>query len=70
MLKEKIKPKPKFMSITQFTEYLGDNVISKQHVYKMIKKKEIPAIRLGTKYMIPTEWIDTLVSKTMELKHE
>ena len=40
MLKEKIKPKPKFMSITQFTEYLGDNVISKQHVYKMIKKKE------------------------------
>lgn len=68
MPKEKIKPK--FMSISQFTEYIGENVISKQHVYKMIKKKEIPAIRLGSKYMIPTEWIDTLVSKTMELKHE
>lgn len=68
MPKEKIKPK--FMSISQFTEYIGENVISKQHVYKMIKKKEIPAIRLGSKYMIPTEWIDTLINKTMELKHE
>ena len=68
MPKEKIKPK--FMSISQFTEYIGENVISKQHVYKMIKKKEIPAIRLGSKYMIPIEWIDTLINKTMELKHE
>lgn len=55
---EKNKPKPKFITVKQLCDYIGNDVIKPYSIYELIKKKEIPAITLGSKILIPTEWVD------------
>lgn len=33
------KPKPRFLTVKQFCEYLGDNVVTPYTIYDLIKKK-------------------------------
>lgn len=50
--------KPRFLTVKQLCEYLGDNVVTPYTIYDLIKKKEIPAITLGTKILIPMAWVE------------
>ena len=33
------KPKPRFLTVKQFCEYLGDNVVTPYTIYDLINKK-------------------------------
>lgn len=50
------KPKPRFLTVKQFCEYLGDNVVTPYTIYDLIKKKEIPAVTI--KILIPMVWVE------------
>ena len=50
--------KPRFITVKQLCDYIGNDVIKPYSIYELIKKKEIPAITLGSKILIPTEWVD------------
>ena len=52
------KTKPRFLTVKQFCEYLGDNVVTPYTIYDLIKKKEIPAITIGNKILIPMVWVE------------
>ena len=52
------KPKPLFLTVKQFCEYLGDNVVTPYTIYDLIKKKEIPAVTIGNKILIPMVWVE------------
>lgn len=52
------KPKPQFLTVKQFCEYLGDNVVTPYTIYDLIKKKEIPAVTIGNKILIPMVWVE------------
>ena len=59
--KEQIRiknPKPRFLTVKQFCEYLGDNVVTPYTIYDLIKKKEIPAVTIGNKILIPMVWVE------------
>ncbi|MGM9569179.1 MAG: excisionase family DNA-binding protein [Phascolarctobacterium sp.] len=50
--------KPRFITVKQLCDYIGNDAIKPYSIYELIKKKEIPAITLGSKILIPTEWVD------------
>lgn len=52
------KPKPRFLTVKQFCEYLGDNVVTPYTIYDLIKKKEIPGVTIGNKILIPMVWVE------------
>ena len=51
----KNESKPRFITVKQLCDYIGNDVIKPYSIYELIKKKEIPAITLGSKILIPTE---------------
>lgn len=57
------KKKPKFLTVHQLVESLGENVISKPVIYAMIKKGEIPTIRLSNRLLIPYSWFEHLCNQ-------
>lgn len=54
----KVNAKPRFLTVKQLCEYLGDNVVTPYTIYDLIKKDEIPSVTLGTKILIPMAWVE------------
>lgn len=48
----------KFFTVSQLIEYFGNGVISRGSIYLMIKKGEIPIVRIGERILIPASWVD------------
>ena len=48
----------KFFTVSQLIEYFGNGVISRGSVYLMIKKGEIPTVRIGERILIPATWVE------------
>lgn len=46
----------KFFTVSQLIEYFGNGVISRGSIYLMIKKGEIPTVRIGERILIPATW--------------
>jgi excisionase family DNA binding protein len=51
-----------FYSVSKAREALG---VSRLTVYRKIAEKEIPAVRVGRKILIPVEFIERLVAQAM-----
>ena len=60
---EQQKKKPKFLTVHQLVESLGENVISKPVIYSMIRKGEIPTIKLSNRLLIPYSWFEDLCNQ-------
>lgn len=66
----------KFFTVAQLIEYLGNGVISKGSIYLMIRKGEIPTVRIGERILIPATWVEqfmlnadkVVAAKTMAAK--
>lgn len=66
----------KFFTVAQLIEYLGNGVISKGSIYMMIRKGEIPTVRIGERILIPATWVEqfmlnadkVVAAKTMAAK--
>lgn len=54
----KVNGKPRFLTVKQLCEYLGDNVVTPYTIYDLIKKEEIPSVTLETKILIPMAWVE------------
>ncbi|WP_307770354.1 helix-turn-helix domain-containing protein [uncultured Phascolarctobacterium sp.] len=52
------KRKPKFLTINQLLEFLGPNTINRMTIYKQIWGGNIPAKKIGRKFLIPMKWIE------------
>ena len=48
----------KFFTVSQLIEYFGNGVISRGSIYLMIKKSEIPTVRIGERILIPATWVE------------
>ena len=48
----------KFFTVSQLIEYFGSGVISRGSIYLMIKKGEIPTVRIGERILIPATWVE------------
>ena len=48
----------KFFTVSQLIEYFGNSVISRGTIYLMIKKGEIPTVRIGERILIPATWVE------------
>ena len=48
----------KFFTVSQLIEYFGNGVISRGTIYLMVKKGEIPTVRLGERILIPATWVE------------
>ncbi len=48
----------KFFTVSQLIEYFGNGVISRGSIYLMIKKGEIPTVRIGERIFIPATWVE------------
>ncbi len=48
----------KFFTVSQLIEYFGNGVISRGSIYLMIKKGEIPTVRIGERILIPATWVE------------
>lgn len=48
----------KFFAVSQLIEYFGNGVISRGSIYLMIKKGEIPTVRIGERILIPATWVE------------
>lgn len=48
----------KFFTVSQLIEYFGNGVISRGTIYLMIKKGEIPTVRIGERILIPATWVE------------
>ncbi len=66
----------KFFTVSQLIEYFGNGVISRGSIYLMIKKGEIPTVRIGERILIPATWVEqfmlnadkVVAAKTMAAK--
>ena len=66
----------KFFTFSQLIEYFGNGVISRGSIYLMIKKGEIPTVRIGERILIPATWVEqfmlnadkVVAAKTMAAK--
>lgn len=47
----------KFFTVSQLIEYFGNGVISRGTIYLMVKKGEIPTVRIGERILIPATWV-------------
>lgn len=48
----------KFFTVSQLIEYFGNGVISRGTIYLMVKKGEIPTVRIGERILIPATWVE------------
>lgn len=48
----------KFFTVAQLVEYFGNGVISRGSIYLMIKRGEIPTVRIGERILIPATWVE------------
>lgn len=48
----------KFFTVSQLIEYFGNGVIGRGSIYLMIKKGEIPTVRIGERILIPATWVE------------
>ena len=51
----------RFYTVKEFHEELG-GVITKSMVYKMIDGGEIPVRKIGSKIVIPAEWVNNYIN--------
>ena len=52
----------KFFTVSQLVDYFGNGVISRGSVYLMIKKGDIPTVRIGERILIPASWVEQFVA--------
>lgn len=52
----------KFYTVQQFCEYIGSDVFTPAAVYDQIKSGNIPIQQLGSKILIPTQWVEDFVN--------
>jgi len=52
---------PQFMTVAEVAELAR---VSRMTVYRMVHSGELPAVRVGNSYRVPTEAVDELLSKT------
>ncbi|WP_182355184.1 helix-turn-helix domain-containing protein [Flaviflexus huanghaiensis] len=52
---------PQFMTVAEVAELAR---VSRMTVYRMIHAGDLPAVRVGNSYRVPTEAVDELLSKT------
>ena len=57
----------KFFTVSQIVGYLGDGVISRGTIYLMIKKGEIPTVRIGERILIPASWVDQFINNANDV---
>ena len=51
----------KFFTVSQLVEYFGNGVISRGSIYLMIKRGEIPTVRIRERILIPASWVDQFI---------
>ncbi len=54
--------KKRYMTIPEFARLLG---ISRVAVYRRVKKGQIPAVKVGRKYMIPAGQVADILSRKL-----
>ncbi|WP_054952544.1 helix-turn-helix domain-containing protein [Flaviflexus massiliensis] len=52
---------PQFMTVAEVAELAR---VSRMTVYRMVHSGELPAVRVGNSYRVPTDAVDELLSKT------
>ncbi|AZQ77180.1 MAG: helix-turn-helix domain-containing protein [Flaviflexus sp.] len=52
---------PQFMTVAEVAELAR---VSRMTVYRMVHSGDLPAVRVGNSYRVPTEAVDELLSKT------
>ncbi len=57
----------KFFTVSQLVEYLGQGVISRGTIYLMIKKGDIPTVRIGERILIPASWVDQFINNANDV---
>lgn len=57
----------KFFTVSQLIEYFGNGVISRGSIYLMIKKGEIPTVRIGERILIPATWVEQFMLNTAKV---
>lgn len=57
----------KFFTVSQLVAYLVDGVISRGTIYLMIKKGEIPTVRIGERILIPVSWVDQFINNANDV---
>ena len=57
----------KFFTVSQLVEYLGQGVISRGTIYLMIKKGDIPTVRIGEQILIPASWVDQFINNANDV---
>lgn len=50
----------KYYSISQVVDCLGKGTISKSAIYALVKKGEIPCIRIGSKWLVAASWVEEI----------
>lgn len=56
----------KFFTVSQLVEYFGNGVISRGSIYLMIKRGEIPTVRICERILIPASWVDQFIENANE----
>lgn len=57
----------KFFTVSQLVEYLGQGVISRGTIYLMVKKGDIPTVRIGERILIPASWVDQFINNANDV---
>lgn len=57
----------KFYTVSQLIEYFGSGVISRGSIYLMIKRGEIPTVRIGERILIPASWVDQFMANADDI---
>lgn len=57
----------KFYTVSQLIEYFGSGVISRGSIYLMIKRGEIPTVRIGERILIPASWVEQFVANADDI---
>lgn len=55
------KTKKLFYTVKEFHALLG-GVVTRSQVYKMISDGEIPTRRIGSKIVLPADWVNTYIN--------
>lgn len=64
-MSEKEKLEKRFFTVMDFYRELG-GVVTKTQIYRMINSGEIPTRRIGTKIVIPANWVREFVDRPCE----
>ena len=51
------------ISIPRFAEMMD---ISRQHAYRLVKRGEIPSVKLGERYIIPMAYVRRILTKDVQ----